>query len=198
MDGWLHPEKLTVIVSPARELQGKRGPGNLTHITWVCSSVPRVRGICTLSPINDRERLILSQLRLCFQRTDQCHCVSCRFSCIYEFTFTPVLKNIYSSFIKNNQRPPVIVLAQQTRLKNSEKKECKMPSREESDKLNEGTFLGLNVKRNTVMQYPLHYLYYIKFSLFYLAVYHQCFAVLLRKCRTMCSKLKVKWRKQSF
>lgn len=125
MDGWLHSEKLTVIASPARELQSKRGPGNLIHITWVFSSVLWVRGICTLSPMNDRERLILSQLHLCFQRTDQCHSVSCRFSCIYEFTFTPVLKNIYSSFIKNNQRPPVIVLAQQTRPKNSEKKSAK-------------------------------------------------------------------------
>lgn len=111
-NGWMASEKLIVIASPARELQGKRRPGNLTCITWVCSSVAQVRGSCTLSPMNDRERLILSQLHLCFRRTDQCHYVSCRFSCIYEFAFTPVLKNIYSSFIKNNQRPPVIMLAQ--------------------------------------------------------------------------------------
>lgn len=48
------------------------------------------------------------------------------------------------------------------------------------------------------LQYPLHYLYCIKFSLFYPALYHQCSAccrVLFWKCRTAYSKLKVKGRK---
>lgn len=73
------------------------------HFSSSCCSptypVPQIRGICTFSYMNGREKLIFSRLPLHIQMTDPdnapSHCLSCRLSCIYEFIPTPVLEYIY-------------------------------------------------------------------------------------------------------
>lgn len=142
------------------------------HTTCIWPSVSHIRGICTPSPMNGRERLIFSHILFHIYMT----ALHVGFPLFMNLS-SLLSSNIFISFIRNNQRSPVIVQAQKTRLKKKKlKKNCKMPSREKSDNLSGEAFLGLNMKRYTVMQNPLHYLYYIKFSLFYPAVYHQCSA----------------------